>query len=71
MKNVNIKDLARELNLSVSTISKAFHDSYEISEETKIVSDKDVELLTREAGELTAIFTKGGQTARRNSKSKF
>lgn len=35
MKNINIKDLARELNLSVSTISKAFHDSYEISEETK------------------------------------
>ncbi len=35
MKNINIKDLARELNLSVSTISKAFHDSYEISEDTK------------------------------------
>lgn len=35
MKNINIKDLARELNLSVSTVSKAFHDSYEISEDTK------------------------------------
>ncbi len=35
MKNITIKDLARELNLSVSTISKAFHDSHEISEETK------------------------------------
>ncbi|MEJ7693703.1 LacI family DNA-binding transcriptional regulator [Daejeonella sp.] len=35
MKNINIKDLARELNLSVSTISKAFHDSHEISEDTK------------------------------------
>ncbi|SKB33342.1 LacI family DNA-binding transcriptional regulator [Daejeonella lutea] len=35
MKNINIKDLARELNLSVGTISKAFHDSYEISEDTK------------------------------------
>jgi LacI family transcriptional regulator len=35
MKNINIKELARELNLSVSTISKALHDSYEISEETK------------------------------------
>jgi LacI family transcriptional regulator len=35
MKNINIKDLARELGLSVSTISKALHDSYEISEETK------------------------------------
>ena len=35
MKNINIRDLARELKLSVSTISKAFHDSYEISEDTK------------------------------------
>jgi len=35
MKNVNIKELARELNLSVSTISKALHDSHEISEKTK------------------------------------
>jgi LacI family transcriptional regulator len=35
MKNINIKELARELKLSVSTISKALHDSYEISEETK------------------------------------
>ncbi|MES2653317.1 MAG: LacI family DNA-binding transcriptional regulator [Bacteroidota bacterium] len=35
MKNINIKELALELNLSVSTISKALNDSYEISEETK------------------------------------
>jgi LacI family transcriptional regulator len=35
MKNINIKELALELNLSVSTISKALSDSYEISEETK------------------------------------
>ena len=35
MKNINIRELARELSLSVSTISKALHDSYEISEETK------------------------------------
>ncbi len=35
MKNINIKGLARELNLSVSTISKALNDSYEISKETK------------------------------------
>lgn len=35
MKNINIKELARELNLSVSTVSKALHDSYEISDETK------------------------------------
>jgi LacI family transcriptional regulator len=35
MKNINIKELASELNLSVSTVSKALNDSYEISEETK------------------------------------
>lgn len=35
MKSINIKALALELNLSVSTISKALNDSYEISEETK------------------------------------
>ena len=35
MKNINIKELANELKLSVSTISKALHDSYEISDETK------------------------------------
>jgi len=35
MKNINIKELARELKLSVSTVSKALHDSYEISEGTK------------------------------------
>ena len=35
MKQMNIKALARELNLSVSTISKALRDSYEISESTK------------------------------------
>ncbi len=35
MKNINIKELARELKLSVSTVSKALHDSYEISDKTK------------------------------------
>lgn len=35
MKNVNIKSLAAELNLSISTVSKALQDSYEISAETK------------------------------------
>jgi LacI family transcriptional regulator len=35
MKNINIRELALELHLSVSTISKALNDSYEISEETK------------------------------------
>lgn len=35
MKNINIRELALELHLSVSTVSKALNDSYEISEETK------------------------------------
>ena len=35
MKSVNIKELAHELQLSVSTVSKALHDSYEISDKTK------------------------------------
>lgn len=35
MKNINIKELALELKLSISTISKALHDSYEISDKTK------------------------------------
>lgn len=33
--NITLKDIAKELNLSISTISKALNDSYEISVETK------------------------------------
>ena len=32
---VTIKDIAKELNLSTSTVSRALRDSYEISAETK------------------------------------
>ena len=35
MDTINMKVLAEKLNLSVSTISKAFRNSYDISEETK------------------------------------
>src|ERR1700754_2850590 len=35
MKPVNLKELARELNLSVSTVSRALRDSWEISTPTK------------------------------------
>jgi LacI family transcriptional regulator len=35
MDAVNLKRLARQLNLSVSTVSRALRDSYEISYETK------------------------------------
>jgi LacI family transcriptional regulator len=44
MSRVNIKVLANQLHLSVSTISKALRDSYEISDETK---KKVLELATR------------------------
>ena len=35
MKHINIRELAIELKLSVSTISKVFNNSHEISEETR------------------------------------
>src|SRR6478672_8428782 len=35
MDTINMKLLAKKLNLSVSTVSKAFRNSYDISEETK------------------------------------
>ena len=35
MKSVNLKELAKQLNLSISTVSKALNDSYEITPETK------------------------------------
>jgi len=35
MDNVNLKQLAKELNLAVSTVSRALRDSHEISPETK------------------------------------
>lgn len=35
MAEINIRSLAKELNLSISTVSKALKDSYEISIETK------------------------------------
>ncbi|APZ45292.1 LacI family transcriptional regulator [Polaribacter reichenbachii] len=35
MKKLTIKDIAKEFNVSISTVSKALNDSYEISEGTK------------------------------------
>jgi LacI family transcriptional regulator len=35
MSDVNLKTLARELNLSVSTVSRALNDSFEVSRSTK------------------------------------
>lgn len=45
MKHVTIKDIARELNLAVSTISRAFNDKYDIRPETKeMILDKAKEM---------------------------
>ena len=35
MKKLTIKDIAKEFNVSISTVSKALNDSYEISDTTK------------------------------------
>ncbi|NVJ88764.1 MAG: LacI family DNA-binding transcriptional regulator [Flavobacteriaceae bacterium] len=35
MKKLTIKDIAKQFNVSISTVSKALNDSYEISESTK------------------------------------
>lgn len=35
MSSITIKELARELNLSAATVSRALSDSYEISAATK------------------------------------
>lgn len=35
MKHITIKDVAKELNLAVSTISRAFNDKYDIKPETR------------------------------------
>ncbi|HEX2606589.1 MAG TPA: LacI family DNA-binding transcriptional regulator [Flavisolibacter sp.] len=35
MKSVNLKELASHLNLSISTVSRALNDSYEVNDETK------------------------------------
>lgn len=35
MKHVTIKDVARQLNVSISTVSRAFNDKYDIRQETR------------------------------------
>lgn len=45
MKYVTIKDIARELNVSVATVSRAFNDKYDIKKETRnLVLQKAKEL---------------------------
>jgi LacI family transcriptional regulator len=36
MSNINLKYLAKELNMSISTVSRALRDEWDVSEETKI-----------------------------------
>ncbi len=36
MPNINLKYLAKELNMSISTISRALRDEWDVSEETKV-----------------------------------
>ncbi len=33
---ITIKDIARELNISVSTVSRALRDTYDVNAETKL-----------------------------------
>lgn len=35
MKHVTIKDVAKKLNVSISSVSRAFNDKYDIKKETK------------------------------------
>ena len=35
MKYVTIKDVAKKLNISISSVSRAFNDKYDIKKETK------------------------------------
>ena len=45
MKHVTIKDIAKELNLAISTISRAFNDKYDIRPETRqLILDKAQEM---------------------------
>jgi len=48
-KNITIKELSKILEVSISTVSKALNDSYEISDSTKErikVSCKNLQLQT-------------------------
>ena len=63
MNKITIKTLAKELNLSVSTISKAMRDSFEISAETKLRVNQLVQKLNYVANPYASSLRK------RNSKT--
>jgi LacI family transcriptional regulator len=54
MRNITIKDIAKQLGLSVSTVSRALNDHPDINEETKI----RVSALAKELGYKPNIFAK-------------
>lgn len=56
---ITIKDIARELGLSVSTVSKALSDSYEISEKTKRIVNEYAELHNYRANPIAKSLKQG------------
>ncbi|MGV6945770.1 LacI family DNA-binding transcriptional regulator [Sphingobacterium kyonggiense] len=63
MKNITLKELAKQLNLSISTVSKAINDSHEISNETK----QKVKELVNELNYRPNIVAKNLKTGRSNT----
>jgi LacI family transcriptional regulator len=49
-KPITIKDIAKKLGLSTSTVSRALSDSWEIKKETKELVIKTAELSSEHAG---------------------
>ncbi|MFD2597840.1 LacI family DNA-binding transcriptional regulator [Sphingobacterium corticis] len=63
MANITLKQLAKMLGISVSSVSKALNDSHEISEETKI----KVRKLAKQEGYRPNMFGKSLKTGRTNT----
>jgi len=63
MSNITIKEIAKALNLSISSVSKALNDSYDISEATK----KRVLAYAKENGYRPNILAKNLKTGKTNT----
>jgi len=63
MSNITIKEIAKALNLSISSVSKALNDSYDISEATK----KRVIAFAQEYGYRPNILAKNLKTGKTNT----
>ncbi len=63
MSNITLKELAAKLGISISTVSKALNDSFEISEETKL----RVRKMAQEFNYKPNILAKSLKTGRSNS----